>query len=104
MLLFILLIELLGRTITAPIRQLVTALDHIRQDGTGGPVAIASRGREIGLLRASVNHLLEDIQHKSASQQMVTMEREATALKDRTPVTEADMPPPSKDREKDALP
>ncbi|WP_054032273.1 sigma 54-interacting transcriptional regulator [Desulfatitalea tepidiphila] len=102
-LLFIVLIELLGRTITLPIRRLVSALDHIRRNGSGEPLSIKCRGQEIQRLQAGINQVLEAIQQRSADEQMVTMERQAAALKDLTPLTETDIPSLSLDRTKDIL-
>ncbi|UCF92551.1 MAG: sigma 54-interacting transcriptional regulator [Desulfobacterales bacterium] len=100
----LILIGLLGRTITRPIRHLVAALDRVRQTGTMGPVEVPNGGREIRALQAGINAVLADIQQHNASKQIAEKEREASVLRDRTPVTEADLPQPAIGRDKDAMP
>jgi len=102
--LFLLLIEWLGRAVSEPIRHLAASLDQIRRDGLSRGLAVSSRITEIHALQTAVNHLLEDTQQKNTQRQMVIMAREAAVLKDRTPMTEADLPAPTADPDKDLLP
>ena len=48
--------------------------------------------------------MLADIQQHNAGRQIAAREREAAALRDRTPVAEADLPQPAIGRDQDALP
>ena len=97
-------IELLARTITRPIGQIVAALEQIREDGGPGPVEVPGRGREIRLLQAGINRFLDAVAEHDTGRQLAHIEREAAALKDRTPVCEADLPQAANGRETDAIP
>lgn len=98
------LIGLLGQTITRPIRQFVAALDRVRQTGSITPVEIPDQGREIRLLQEKINQVLTDIQQHSASRYTADREREAAAIRDRTPILEADLFYPARGRVDDAIP
>jgi len=97
-------IELLGRTITRPIRHLAAALDRIRQTDAVGTVEVSTRGNEMRLLQTGINRMLADIQQHNVGRQVAAREREAAALRDLSPVAQGDVPQQAIGRDQEVLP